>query len=297
MKSVAFALALMLSSPVWSLPPQIEADRLALKAKAALQEKDYASAVKSFSEMEALGVPLPDTFHYLRGVALNGVAQYGAARGSLENYLNVTGTSGKFYREALEAISLAAKLDPEPEMARLPALGFAMSKYEVTQAQWRKVMGKNPDRLKFPGCDDCPVERVSWNDAQAYLEKLNRLSGKHYRLPKQSEWQSACLGGNASTKFCGGNTIDQVGWYWDMSSPMKTHPVGGKRPNGYGLFDMTGNVAEWTQDCWSGDCRERAVRGGSFCSSWDGALADFKYGEALDYRSECLGLRVAHDLD
>lgn len=295
-------LALFVALPARALPPEIEADRLAIKAKAALEAKDHAQAVESFERMEKLNVPLPQSFHYLKGVALNGMNRYGAAKRALEKYLAIAGTTGKFYKEALEAINRAEvgmQSLGEPEMIDLPQHGFAIGKYEVTQAQWRKVMGKDPPRLRFPGCDGCPVEKVSWNDAQIYLEKLSRLAGKRYRLPKDAEWLVACLGGVAGTKFCGGNELDQVAWYWEMDSPnpKKTHPVGGKKPNGFGLYDMSGNVSEWMQDCPGGDCAQRLVRGGGFCSFWDGVLADFKYGKAPDYLDECTGLRVAHDLD
>ena len=122
--------------------------------------------------------------------------------------------------------------------------GFFMDKTEVTQAEYRKVMGKNPS--KFSGCDDCPVENVSWNDANAYAQKVGK------RLPTEAEWEYAARGGNKSKgyNYSGSNDIDAVGWY-GRNSNSKTHPVTQKQPNELGLYDMSGNVWEWCSDWYS----------------------------------------------
>jgi formylglycine-generating enzyme required for sulfatase activity len=106
---------------------------------------------------------------------------------------------------------------------------------------------------------------------QGYLSKLNQMSGKQYRLPTEQEWKHACDGGS-SQDFCGSNSLDAVGWY-DGNSGGKTHPVGQKQANGYGLYDMTGNVWEWMQDCWEGDCLRRVLRGSSWSISSERAGA------------------------
>jgi formylglycine-generating enzyme required for sulfatase activity len=106
------------------------------------------------------------------------------------------------------------------------------------------------------------VDSVSWDDVQDYLSKLNQLSGKQYRLPTEQEWKHACDGGG-SQEYCGSNSLATVGWH-DGNSGNKTHLVGQKRANGYGLYDMTGNVWEWTQDCGKGGCSERVLRGGAW---------------------------------
>ncbi|MGY6215744.1 formylglycine-generating enzyme family protein [Methylolobus aquaticus] len=147
-----------------------------------------------------------------------------------------------------------------PVMVKLPSLGIEMGKYEVTQGEWRAVMGNNPSG--FSGCDDCPVEQVSWNDTQEYLVRLNQQTGKDYRLPTEQEWYAACQAGGRS-EYCGSDNIFAVAWF-DGNSGNTTHPVGQKQPNGWGLYDMSGNVFEWTDSCWDGDCRRRVLRGGSW---------------------------------
>jgi len=123
--------------------------------------------------------------------------------------------------------------------------GFWISKYEVTQAEYSRVMGTNPSYFK---CDDCPVEKVSWKDA---VEYTRRVGG---RLPTEAEWEYAARGGNKSHgyKYSGSNNLDEVGWY-DNNSGSKTHPVGQKRPNELGLYDMSGNVWEWCEDWYNAD--------------------------------------------
>ena len=123
---------------------------------------------------------------------------------------------------------------------------FYISKYLVTQAQWQTVMGNNPSSNK---CDNCPVENITCDEAQAYCRKQSRLTDKTYRLPTEAEWEYAARGGNKSGGFLysGSNDIAEVGWYGDNSEG-KTRPVGQKQPNELGLYDMTGNVWEWCSD-------------------------------------------------
>ncbi len=140
---------------------------------------------------------------------------------------------------------------------------FYMGKYEVTQEQWYKVMGNNPSYFKSErvGGDSRrhPVEQVSWHDAQAFIRRLNEMEPERtYRLPTEAEWEYACRAG--TTGDYAGN-LDSMEWYRDNSGK-RTHPVGQKQPNAFGLYDMHGNVMEWCEDHWH-DNYDRAPNDGS----------------------------------
>lgn len=124
--------------------------------------------------------------------------------------------------------------------------GFAIGKYEVTQALWKQVMGNNPSRFKG---DSLPVENVTWDDVQMFILRLNAKTGKNYRLPTEAEWEYAARGGQQSrqTQFAGGFDLETVAWC-STNSENATHNVGGRQPNELGLYDMSGNVWEWCSD-------------------------------------------------
>jgi formylglycine-generating enzyme len=126
---------------------------------------------------------------------------------------------------------------------------FKMSRYEVTQEQWLAVMGNNPSHFAECGLK-CPVEKVSWDDIQDFLSRLNSATGKQYRLPTEAEWEYAARSGGKSEKWAGTSSESSLGQYawYDPNSGEKTHPVGQKQPNGLGLYDMSGNVWEWCYD-------------------------------------------------
>jgi formylglycine-generating enzyme required for sulfatase activity len=129
---------------------------------------------------------------------------------------------------------------------------FYLGKYEVTQAQWKAVMGSNPSGFKGA---TLPVEQVSWEDCQEFIEKLNSKGIGTFRLPTEAEWEYACRAG--TTGDYAGN-LDEMAWY-ETNSGKTTHPVGTKKANPWGLYDMHGNVWEWCQD-WYGDYPTGAVQ-------------------------------------
>ena len=126
---------------------------------------------------------------------------------------------------------------------------FYLQKTEVTQHQWRAIMGNNPSAFSDCG-ETCPVERVSWNDIQAFLDALNAAyPGANYRLPTEAEWEYAARAGTTGD-YGGTGNLDDMGWYL-LNSGTRTHFVGQKQPNAFGLYDMHGNVFEWVQDWYS----------------------------------------------
>ena len=137
----------------------------------------------------------------------------------------------------------------EPQHRVTLTKGFYLQTTEVTQGQWRMVMESNP--AQFQGCGElCPVESVSWDDVRNFIQTLNQRPGTHrYKLPTEAEWEYAARAG--TTGPFAGSSMDSMAWHRDNSGN-KTHPVGMKTPNGWGLYDMHGNVSEWVQD-WYGD--------------------------------------------
>ena len=147
---------------------------------------------------------------------------------------------------------------------------FLMGKTEVTQGQWKAVMGSNPSRFSQCG-DDCPVEQVSWDDAQDFIRKLNQKTGLAYRLPSEAEWEYAARAGSA-TDWSHGNDESRLAdfaWY-SINSGSKSQAVAQKRPNAFGLFDIHGNVWEWVEDCWHDNYAEAPMDG----SAWTIGCSD-----------------------
>jgi formylglycine-generating enzyme required for sulfatase activity len=202
--------------------------------------------------------------------------------------------------------------------------GFYIGKYEVTQAQWKAVTGSNPSYFKG---DNLPVEQVSWEDivgtsgdymtirninyyADGFIYKLNKLTGKQYRLPTEAEWEYAARGGADSQgyKYSGSNVPGNVAWYGNNSDD-KTHPVGTKSPNEPGIYDMSGNVWEWCSD-WYGPYSDspqtdpqgpssgsyRVLRGGGWSFTASYCRVSGRGGSSPGYRGGSYGFRLALSL-
>ena len=179
---------------------------------------------------------------------------------------------------------------------------YYLGKYEVTQALWKTVMGNNPSFFKE---DNNPVEQVSWDDCQIFIEKLNALTGFHFRLPTEAEWEYAESGGRKSRgyRYSGSNTLGDVAWH-NGNSGSKTHTVGTKQPNELGIYDMTGNVAEWCQDVYgpyaSGSLKnpmgakegkKRVVRGDDYSAIFN--FRQPRLGVSSENKSRYCGFRLA----
>ena len=142
---------------------------------------------------------------------------------------------------------------------------YYIGKYEVTQRLWQCIMDENPSKFK---ANNLPVESVSWNDCQRFIQRLNQLTGRHFRLPTEAEWEYAALGGNKSKGyiFSGGNNVDGIGWY-SKNCNGTTQPVGMKKPNELGIYDMSGNVSEYCvdqYDKYEADFQVNPIGGGIF---------------------------------
>ena len=196
--------------------------------------------------------------------------------------------------------------EDEKPIHRVTLSDFYMGKTEVTQALWKAVMGNNPSTFKG---DYLPVETVSWDDVQEFIIKLNRSTGKKYRLPTEAEWEFAAGGGSTNrTKWAGTDVESSVGnyaWYYSNSGD-QTHEVATKFPNSLGLYDMSGNVWEWCKD-WYGDYSAndqvdptgpssglyRVIRGGSWYFNLSDCRVAYRNGDEPDGRNANLGFRLS----
>jgi len=193
--------------------------------------------------------------------------------------------------------------------------GFYAQTTEVTQGQWKAVMRYNPSYFKHYG-DGCPVEKVSWNDAQDFIKKLNQKEGSDkYRLPTEAEWEYACRAGTRTAFANGGiselecgydSNLDAMGWYCG-NSKKRTHLVAQKQPNNWGLYDMHGNVMEWCQDWYQNTYpsdfaidptgpssgSHRVFRGDSWGSEAGDCRSASRNGAVYDGRVKYLGFRLA----
>ena len=182
--------------------------------------------------------------------------------------------------------------------------GFYIGKYEITQEQWKILMGNTPRNIEG---DNLPVDYVSWNDVKEFLSRLNAATGRNYRLPTEAEWEFSALGGTADSfcpggcKYSGSNNFKDVAWLHDENSVDRPHPVGSKRPNELGLYDMSGNVWEWCEDSDETVSGARVVRGcdwgGSFFNTNNAGIISCRFFGAPDRRYRALGFRVLLPLE
>ena len=178
---------------------------------------------------------------------------------------------------------------------------FYLGTYPVTQREWKAVMGDNNNPSHFKG-DDLPVETVLWDDVQKFIKKLNAKEGTDkYRLPSEAEWEYACRAGT-STRYSFGDSEFELGEYawYDDNSDGQTHPIGQKKPNPWGLFDMYGNVWEWVQDNWHENYHGALADG----SAWEDSGADrvgrggsWRYDFTMRCRSAARGCCNPSDRD
>lgn len=223
----------------------------------------------------------------------------------LQNLINnmVYVEGGTFTMGATSEQGSEAESDENP-VHQVTLSSFSIGKFEVTQEEWEAVMGSNPSYFKGK---KLPVEKVSWNDCQEFIRKLNQLTGKHFRLPTEAEWEYAARGGNKSRgyKYAGGSDIGSVAWY-DGNSGSKTHEVGQKQPNELGLYDMSGNVWEWCQDWYgkysktsqtnptgSSSGSRRVFRGGGWDYVARRCRVAYRCYSSPDFRVDDLGFRLA----
>ena len=184
---------------------------------------------------------------------------------------------------------------------------FYIGKYEVTQTQWKAIMGTDNNPSTFRG-DRLPVENVSWYSVGEFIDRLNEVTQGKYRLPTEAEWEYAARGGGTSReyKYSGSENIGSVAWYGGNSGGV-THAVGKKRANSLGIFDMSGNVWEWVSDLHgryhaesqtnptgAASGLERVNRGGGWSLPEEYSRVSYRHSNDSDNSSNSLGFRLAH---
>jgi formylglycine-generating enzyme len=189
---------------------------------------------------------------------------------------------------------------------------FAIGRYPVTQREWVRVMGENPSQYRDR--DDLPVENLSWNEAQAFIKALTAATGRKWRLPSEAEWEYAARGAGKKQKYPGTSReadLDQYAWL-ESNSGLKTHPVGTRKPNDLGIYDMAGNVWQWVQDRYDRDYYRqsprmnpkgdpfgvnRILKGGSVYQEPRSLRVANRDYQDPGKRTGCVGLRLALSAD
>ena len=179
---------------------------------------------------------------------------------------------------------------------KIPEQNYEMGQYQVTQEEWTEVMGNNPSYFKYTS--NLPVEQVSWHDTQEFIKKLNEKQDSYkYALPTEAQWEYCCRAGSI-TEYSFGDDVEQLkdhAWYLDNSNE-KTHSVGQKKSNAWGLYDMYGNVWEWCENLYDSYSSCCVVRGGSWFNGAGGLRSAYRYGVTPYDRHYLVGLRLVRTL-
>jgi formylglycine-generating enzyme required for sulfatase activity len=232
---------------------------------------------------------------------------------SLALAIHAIDSSMVFVNGGAFTMGCTSQLNADCASDEMPAINvtvddFYISRFEVTQKIWEAIMeGDNPSF--FSDCPDCPVEMVSWDAATEFIRKLNQLSGKKYRLPYEAEWEFAARGGNSEDKtliYAGSKEVNEVAWCKENTN--KTSVVGTKKPNALGLYDMSGNVAEWCHDFYAADyfshstrinpkgpetSAQKVISGGSFMQSSCSSRLSNREGHEAGFTNNNTGSRLA----
>ncbi len=261
-------------------------------------KQDWETKIYSLKTIDGISVTMSDSSGF---TMVDTEAKYAAERKAREEREAAERKAKEDARQAAIAWKDESKSIPISDSVSIQLRSVPgnlwFGQYEVTQAQWEAVMGENPSYFK--GADH-PVECVSWDDCQAFLEKLNALpavkkSGLTFRLPTEEEWEYACRAGATGDycKLANGteitkDTLGQVAWFRDNSGS-EIHPVGQKQPNAFGLYDMHGNVLEWTSTAVG---ELRVYRGGGWLDSGGNCVSSIRYGGSPSLRNYSLGFRL-----
>lgn len=266
------------------------------------QKKQVKFLLKKFGQRADIMALLAEYKHDMD----DGTAAINAAIGSVDSSM-VLVEGGSFSMGCPNELAAGCGSDEKPAI-NVTVDSFYISKFELNQAIWTAIMDdENPSFFK--GCATCPVEMISWDQISEFIKKLNKFSGKNYRLPTEAEWEFAARGGKNGNKefiYAGSSDVNEVASYKDNSN--KTTPGGSKKANELGLFDMSGNVAEWCNDFYAADyfnrstlvnpkgpdvSAQKVVRGGSFMqSSWSSRLSN-REGHEQTFSNNNTGFRLA----